>query len=399
MSKFKAICLLMILSLLLSGCWSKRELNELAIVAALGIDKVDNEFKITVQVVIPGEISSKQPSSGRSPVITYHSTGATVFEAIRKMTTVTARKLYFAHLQIVVLGNKLAEEGINESLDLISRDHEFRNDFEVIVAHEATADEVLNVLTPIEKVPANKLLNSLKTSEKTWGTTESIKIDELINTINNKTTSVVISTIEIEGDKSVGMEQTNVKRSKSPVLLKYKGLAAFKKGKLIGVLTEEESKSLSFIRDKIQSTIEILACPKGDTLATEITHSKTKIKGKFEHGAPKIEVLIDVNQNVGEVLCKIDLTKEKSIHLINKKTEELIKKRIEETIRSVQQNYRVDIFGFGEELHRTNPKEWKKIKKDWLTIFQELQVKVDVHVNTQGVGTMENSLVSKTKGE
>ncbi|MGE7689908.1 Ger(x)C family spore germination protein [Lysinibacillus sp. NPDC097214] len=399
MSKSKAICLLMILTLLLSGCWSKRELNELAIVAALGIDKVDNEFDITVQVVDPGEISSKRPTSGRSPVITYHSKGKTVFEAIRKMTTVTARKLYFSHLQIVVLGDELAKEGIGKPLDLISRDHEFRNDFDVIVAHDATADEVLNVLTPIEKVPANKMLNSLKTAEKTWGTTQSIKIDELINTLNNKETSIVMSAIEIHGDKSAGMNQSNIKKSKASVMLKYAGLAVFKEDKLIGLLTEDESRSVGFLKDKIDSTIEILACPKGGTISTEITHSKTKIKGKFENGTPKINVSIDVNQNVGEVECNIDLTKEKSIHYVNKKTAELIKKRIEETVKTVQQSYRVDIFGFGEALHRKNPKEWKKIKKDWLTIFQELPVKVDVHVNTQGLGTMENSLVNKPKGE
>ncbi len=399
MSKCKAICLLMILTIFLSGCWSKRELNELAIVAALGIDKVDNEFDITVQVVIPGEISSKQPTSGRSPVITYHSKGATVFEAIRKMTTVTARKLYFSHLQIVVLGDELAKEGMGKPLDLISRDHEFRNDFDVIVAHDATAEEVLNVLTPIEKVPANKMLNSLRTSEKSWGTTQSIKIDELISTLNNKETSVVMSAIEIHGDKSVGMAQTNVKKSKSTAILKYAGLAVFKEDKYIGLLTEDESRSLGFLKDKIESTIEIIACPKEGNLSTEITHSKTKIKGKFENGSPKINVSIDVNQNVGEVECDIDLTKEKSLHYVNKKTAELIKKRIEKTISTVQQSYRVDIFGFGEALHRTNPKEWKKIKKDWLTIFQELPVKVEVHVNTQGLGTMENSLVNKPEGE
>jgi len=399
MSKCKALCLLLILTILLSGCWSKRELNELAIVAALGIDKVDNEFDITVQVVIPGEISSKQPTSGRSPVITYHSKGATVFEAIRKMTTLTARKLYFSHLQIVVLGDELAREGMGKPLDLISRDHEFRNDFDVIVAHDATAEEVLNVLTPIEKVPANKMLNSLRTSEKSWGTTQSIKIDELINTLNNKETSVVMSAIEIHGDKSVGMEQTNVKKSKASAYLRYAGLAVFKEDKYIGLLTEDESRSLGFLKDKIESTIETLACPKGGTLSTEITHSKTKIKGKFENGSPKINVSIDVNQNVGEVECDIDLTKEKSLHYVNKKTAELIKKRIEKTISTVQQSYRVDIFGFGEALHRTNPKEWKKIKKEWLTIFQELPVKVEVHVNTQGLGTMENSLVNKPEGE
>ncbi len=398
MSKFKAICLLMMLTLLLGGCWSKLELNELAIAVGLGIDKVDNEFEITVQVVDPSEISSKQPTAGRAPVVSYSSKGATVFEAIRKMTTSTPRKPYFAHLQIVVLGDELAKEGINESLDLISRAHEFRNDFNVIVAHDATAEEVLNILTPIEKVPAFKILNSLKASEKDMGTTQSVKFDELINALNNRE-SVILSVIEIHGDKHVGIEQTNVKRSKPSVLLKYAGLAVFKEGKLIGLLTEDESRSLNFLRDKIESTIEILACPKKGTLSTVITHSKTKIKGTFENGSPKINVLIDVKQNVGEVQCSIDLTKEKSIHFVNKKTEERIKKQIEETINLVQQNYRVDIFGFGEVLHRTNPKEWKKMKKDWLTIFQELPVKVEVHVTTQGLGTLEKSLVNRSKGE
>lgn len=52
MSKFSLICFLLILPLLLSGCWSKRELNELAIVVALGVDKVDDEYELSIQVVI-----------------------------------------------------------------------------------------------------------------------------------------------------------------------------------------------------------------------------------------------------------------------------------------------------------------------------------------------------------
>lgn len=104
MAKLNWICLLCILTLLLSGCWSKRELNELAIVVALGIDKIDDEYEITVQIVDPSEISMRQASTQRSPVVSYHSRGETIFEAIRKMTTIAARKPYFAHLQVVVLG-------------------------------------------------------------------------------------------------------------------------------------------------------------------------------------------------------------------------------------------------------------------------------------------------------
>ncbi len=177
MAKVKTICLLCILPLLLSGCWSKRELNELAIVVALGIDKVEDEFEITVQIVDPSEVSMRQASTQRTPVISYHSRGETIFEAIRKMTTIAARKPYFAHLQVVILGEDLAKEGISDSLDLIARDHEFRKDFDVIMSHEATAKEVLNFLPPIENVPANKILNSLNVSENVWGSTIAINID------------------------------------------------------------------------------------------------------------------------------------------------------------------------------------------------------------------------------
>ena len=63
MAKINWICLLCILTILLSGCWSKRELNELAIVVALGIDKIDEDYEITVQIVDPGEISMRQAST------------------------------------------------------------------------------------------------------------------------------------------------------------------------------------------------------------------------------------------------------------------------------------------------------------------------------------------------
>lgn len=397
MSKFKTICLLLMVTLFLSGCWSKRELNELAIVSALGIDKVDDEFEVTVQIVVPGEISSKAPSSGRSPVITHQAKGKTIFEAIRKMTTLSTRKIYFAHTQVVIIGDELAKEGISEALDLISRDHEFRNDFEIIIAHEATAKEVLNVLTPVEKVPANKIINSLRTSEKAWGSTISIIIDDLVSTLSSHVTSPVIPAIEIQGNATLGMDKANVDKVKTPVVLKYAGLAVFQEDKYIGLLTDDESKSVSFLSDKIQSTIEIIACPKGGTLATEITKSKTKIKGKFENGTPIINVRIDVEQNIGEVECNINLTSHKSIDYVNKKTEEVIKQKIEKTISTVQQTYRADIFGFGEELHRSDPKKWKKIKNDWPTIFQELPVNVEIHVKTEGLGTMQNSLLNKKK--
>lgn len=356
---------------------------------AAGVDKVDDEYEVSVQVVAPGEISNK-PSSGRSPVVTYHAKGKSVFEAIRKLTTITPRKAYFAHLQVVVIGEDLATEGINQTVDLLARDPETRNDFDVIVSYQSSAKEILNVLTPIEKVPANKMINSLDGSEKAWGSTLSVNIEDLVHSLSNKNKSAVLSMIEIQGDTQLGIDKATVERIKTPTILKYAGLAIFKQDKLIGFLTEEESRSFNFLNDNIKSTVEVISCPEEGKLTTEIKNSTTKIKGKFKNNTPQINVRIDIDQNVGEVECAIDLTEKKSIEYINKKTAELIKTGIEKTLMTIQRNYQADIIGFSEVLHREDYKTWKKIKDNWSTIFPELEIKVDVNVNTTGVGTMTN---------
>jgi len=376
---------------MLSGCWSKRELNDLALVAALGIDFVDDEYAISAQVIDPSQVSSKQSASGQAPVVTYHAQGKTVFEAIRKILASSPRKLYFAHLQLVVIGEELAINGLRDTVDFLGRDQEIRNDFTVIVSQQATAKDVLNVLTPIEKIPANKMLNSLKVMQDAWGSTLEVDIEDLVTKLGVNDQYFVLSAIEVLGDKSLGIDQTNVERIETPVMLKFTGLAIFKEDKLLGYLDEYDSKSLNYLNNKIKSTIEIISCPSKGELSNEITQSKTKTKGVIIDGKPTINISMYVVQNVAEVNCDIDLTTIKTIDWINNQTEEHIKKNIEQVLNILQVNYQADVLGFGEAIHRADPKEWKKIKNDWKKIYPEVEVNVKVHVNTQGLGTMQNS--------
>ena len=103
----------------LTGCWSKRELNELAICVGLGIDKAEDGYYVTVQIINPGELSGKN-RSGRSEVITSRVKGETIFEALRKLSTVSPRKIYMSHLHQVVFGEELAREGISSGTRISS---------------------------------------------------------------------------------------------------------------------------------------------------------------------------------------------------------------------------------------------------------------------------------------
>ncbi|MCU6710771.1 Ger(x)C family spore germination protein [Paenibacillus sp. J5C_2022] len=390
------IALLLAVALLLTGCWNRRELNDLSIVAGLGIDKRKDKYLLTVQVVDPGEVAARKGASGRSPVTTYSATGATMFEAVRKMTTVTSRKLYFSHLRIIVIGEELAKEGIAETIDLWSRDPETRTDFYLLVARGTKAQKVLEVLTPMEKIPANKLMASLEVSEKAWAPTVSIQLDELISDIVSEGKEPVLTGVSILGNQEEGTKMDNVQTPNPAVNLSYKGIAVFKEDKLVGWLNTEESKGYSDLTDKLDSTILEVACPEGGKLAVEIIRAKTKVKGKLRNGEPEVDVAIRSEANVGDVECRIDLMHMETIAYLEMKVEEAVKNHAGYALKKARK-LKSDIFGFGEAIHRAAPKYWSTHKQNWTEIFQDLPVNMKVEVRIRRLGTIGDTFINKMK--
>ncbi|MBE9917623.1 Ger(x)C family spore germination protein [Paenibacillus donghaensis] len=391
-----SLVFLLCMLLFVTGCWNRRELNDLAITLGMGIDKQGQKYKVTVQVVVPGEIAA-QKSRGVSPVTVFSAVGDTVFEAVRKMTTVSPRKVYIAHLRIVVLGEALAREGIGKSLDFLTRDTEARTDFYVAVAKGTTAEDVLKVLTTLEAIPANKLFNSLETSSKQWAPTASVTLDTLISDMTSEGKHPVLTGIVVKGNPQDGAARKNVEVSNSPARHQYATLGVFKKDKLIGWLDVNESKGYNYILDKVSSTAGVIPCSKGGKLAVETIRSKTKIKGSMKRGKPHIDIDIRGEVNVDDVECHIDLTKTKTIAELEKAGEQRVKQLVEDVIDTVQKKYKVDIFGFGDAIRRSNPKAWKKLKKDWDRQFQQLDVNVKVDTKIRQIGAVGNSFLEKIK--
>ncbi|WP_233190801.1 Ger(x)C family spore germination protein [Sporosarcina sp. P19] len=392
----KCIFLLIILTLFLSGCWDRRELNELGITMALGIDKIENEYVVSAQVVVPSEVSMRA-STGRSAVTLFQATGDTVYEAFRKMTKNSPRKIYPGHLQILVISEDLAKEGVAESLELLSRDWELRSDFYVVVAKDITASEVLNVTTAIESIPANKMFNALKVSEKNWAGTEGVILDELVTNLISDGKEAVLTGIQVFGNKETGSSKQNVESITPSTQIQYDYLAVFKEDQLVGWLTEEESRGYSDITNNVKKTVTSISCPKGGKIAIEILYFNSTIKGTINKGEPEVDVKIQVEGNVGEVQCSIDLTKPETIDELQVIFEKEVKETIEQTIDSVQKQYKSDIFGFGEAIHRSNPKEWKKMKEHWDEKFSDLTVNVHVDMKPLRTGTVSNSFLEKIK--
>lgn len=126
------ICILCLsLSFILTGCWNRKELNTLAVVQAIGIDKMeDGQINLTMQLLKPAAIKesssqNKEGGVGGKSVGVITTTGQTLFDAIRNVTRQVDRKLLFSQNKGIVIGEAAAKSRIAPLLDLVNRDVEF----------------------------------------------------------------------------------------------------------------------------------------------------------------------------------------------------------------------------------------------------------------------------------
>ena len=380
-----------------SGCWNRRELDDLAIQLGTAIDKVGSQYRVAVQVVIPGEVSARSSSSGISPVTLYHATAPTIFEAFRKLTETSPRKVYSAHVRVLVIGESLAREGIAKALDMFSRNPEARTDFYLMISRNTTAMQVLKTLTSLEKIPAENLFYALDTSAKNWSPTTTVTIEQLIEQLVKEAQSPVLTGVNIMGNPRKGEQLTNVEEIDPAAQQQFTGLAVFRKDKLVGWLNETHSRGYNYIMNNVKSSAGHLECPAGGLLTLETVRSYTRLKADVINGEPVITVKVKNISQISDVECRITLSDPQSIKEIEKSAAERLEAVIKSTVEHVQKKYGFDVFGFGQAVYRSHPREWKRMRENWNDKFRKLKVNYDVKIEVHKVGSTNDSFLNYIK--
>ena len=268
----KFLILLTIAFITLGGCWSRRELDTLAIVTAVGIDKAKEDGKISIafQILKPSEI--KAPSSGSTGsggskgVWVLSSTGYTVFDAARNATMQSDRRLFFPQNKIIVIGEEMARTGISPLLDFFDRDPEPRRLSWLLIA-KGKASDVIHAQHEQEKIPAKAIEGMIKTSGGT-STAVNVNLNDFFKQLSSPPTDPVACRIEM-----INEEESKNKK------MRFTGAAVFKKDKLVGFLDRPETRGLNWVLGKVKSGIIVVKSPKEETknVALEIARASNKI--------------------------------------------------------------------------------------------------------------------------
>lgn len=385
--KFAYVCILLITVLLLSGCWNRRELNELSILLAFGIDKVDDEYEISVQAIDPSTMS-KNRSSDRAPTTVFTERDSTLFEALRKMTTKSSRRMYGAHIRFIVFDEATAREGIQGPLDFLFREQEIRPDFYMAVAKNCRAKDIIGFVSPTEILPGMDMYRSLKTSHKVWAPTSAVNVKEIMSKYMLEGVEPVLTGLTLKGDIEKGQTTENAKKPLPMSNFVFEGIGVFKHDKLLGWLDEKESRGYSYITNNIKSSVAKVKCPNDDDgwFNVELIRSKAKYKPSIKNERPYMEVAIQAQGNIGEVQCDIDLMDPEMRQKMKEVTMDAFIEILNKSVIKAQE-YGADVFGFGEAFHRKYPKHWREWKDEWGEMLKNdlvVDFQVDYELNLHG---------------
>ena len=264
--------------LLLTGCWDQRELGTISLVTGMAIDKGKNgKYKLTVEAINATELNGKT-AGGNSPTVVFSLEGDSIEELSQKENIGVSRNLLYSHMRVLVVSKDIASGGMMAFLDAFERSREFREDFDIILAKEGEAADILKVLYSIQKASSLKLMSQLETATNAWGSTPSVQINDFIRALTSPGRQPVMSAVRIQGEPKKGESVDNMKKSHPDALVVIDSMALFRKDKLEGFLSVEDTRNYLWTQNKLKRTTVTVPCDKDRYVSPRIKSIEDQTK-------------------------------------------------------------------------------------------------------------------------
>jgi spore germination protein KC len=368
MIKKSLLFLIMLLVVFCGGCWNYRGLNEMSIVSgfAFDLDKETGLYKVTFQIV---DLIGNVEVEGINAKI-LESEGKTLFDACRNAKKSIVGKLYFGHTQLVVISEELArEKDLRNLIDWMLHDSEIRETLNLVVSTEKTAADIVKYETLVGPISAYDVGKVIEDDNDVTSSTSNKQLYEIYNDLESEGIELTLPAIRNFYNNSEYTAELN-------------GTAVFKGERLVGYLTPDESKYFLFAVDNVKGgLLTFPAFGEGqDNVTLEISDNKTSRSFSYKDGKLVITLEPETDVFLAECAVQVDAMDKQQIEELENNASKALADRMVQTIQNVQSKFGSDIFGFGSFIHQRDNALWKKLSKDWNTIFPTLEVQVKAKV-------------------
>ncbi|MFP7200402.1 Ger(x)C family spore germination protein [Lysinibacillus halotolerans] len=395
MNKKLLIILILLFSPILTACWDRYELEERANILGLSIDIAEREsdtpelsysedkfpggeqnalYRVTAQLAVPGKIKLGPEGvggdgSGQTAWV-LETVGHTLDDAMSNLQQQLAEKLYLGHLQIVIINDEVAKEGMDVINDFLKRNYEVRRTAWMVISEDVASD-VLEAAPPIETVPALYLSETLENAAR---------LGQLPTEYLGK------FWVDLE-EEGVDAKLPLVKVLEKERIL-INGLAFFNGEKMVGTMTPIEIGAYLAMREKNPGGYPIAVSSKdGEVYLVESLKRDSKIKVNVKNGQPKAFIDVEIDSSIDEEIGANDLSKQK-VDELEQEASRVAGERFEETLKKWQEK-ESDILGLGGRVRAFYPKYWdENVKTDekWAEVYKKMTIKVNVKYRIKHAG-------------
>ncbi|WP_253288805.1 Ger(x)C family spore germination C-terminal domain-containing protein [Amphibacillus sp. MSJ-3] len=414
MDKWIKSTVLIVLLIILSSCQDMIEVEKESFVIAIGMDVTDQEgiYEFTFQIANPNIASpmTADPNGAPDEILTV--LGADIMTAKDKADAIVTKRISLDHTAIFVISEELARSG--DLLRVIqpgTRTSHMRHDIQIIVSKEK-AETFLNNNNPIFEQKPYKYFQYKITQTKETGIIPYADLHRLLQITEGDADlflAIYATTIhdEEEIEKSEDQYLAGELLQKGGDKTQFMGSAVFKNGKMIDLLTAQETRIANLL-DRTVPLNNILVTytdpikPEfyisGNYIQTKNPDIKIDYDAKANHATIDVTVLFEFEiLAIPSLISYAENNEHKEIlekHLVETNTQ-LAKKFIEKT----QEEYRSDPFYWSLYIRKYFKDVPSYEKADWHNnIYPNAEVNIKYELKRLQFGkTMSDTNLSEVR--
>ncbi|KNF09780.1 spore germination protein, Ger(X)C family [Gottschalkia purinilytica] len=383
--RLRIVALITMISILLTGCWDRIEINERDYVIIMGMDlakqhkgeeasELKNPYvnRYAISYSMPNlktvQTGSEHPEEAN---FVFKTEAQNPYEASVQFANKMSTDPYYKHCKITVFGSNLVKDPIylRELLDGLLRNNQLTRKLNLFVAQGDAYDILSTNPKMIPKV--GEYLWRLAYKKNVMSIYVPQTLDEVATSLEQYKTALI----------------PRVTATKDEI--KVAGSAAIKDYRFIGWLGEKETRSVAFLKERSQADIFDVPYKEVD-IPYIVDNIRVRRKAKIEDDKISMDIMIATSGGIQQYLQdeKPELMNSKIIKEIEKSAEKRIKREIDFTINKLQGDLNIDLIGIGEHLSKFEPDLWESIRDDWDSIFPKVDINVKVDARIRRIGSI-----------
>ncbi|MBR6736927.1 MAG: hypothetical protein IKL82_01010 [Clostridia bacterium] len=364
------------------------DVEKTALIVALGVDKIDEGYEVTVQIAVP-EATNQSTKSNESVI---YAKGETLYQAVNRIGKETGWYPKLSFCNLIILGSSVFEDNVMSVVDFFIRSYKVE-DSAILCASEESAKSVLNSISPLDNISSfalskifvrdyNTASPILTTSVKefsenyysnaSYGYMPLIKMIETEDNGNNTSQASSVGTQSGKGGDD---------GKSTPVVYDATSAVIFSGGNMVGKVSGDECLFFSLLDKPANEdyfSLNVTKSNENGLALISVRKSKNKVNLTLENGTPVLNAELKVWLKVDDGNFPESMKEIATLGKLSEKTLKDASKYIEETLKtffSYVKSVNADVFGIKNMLYRYHYKEYEKLSEN---VFQNTEFKIKV---------------------